>query len=287
MNYTQVFICYGLIGNCLWMPLFYALLPNKLEVTYTRLYNLITMAMAAEGVSFRDSIITMMDFELAERRPWQQIHPSHEVKGCMFHYVQAVWRHVLTNGGSTLYENSPTIRGLVWMAFSLPLVPMDRLGEAVDLMVNETRNDEWGQNFVENYINDYWIRGPHRPEDWNVFEMDENLTNNAAEGGNNRLFTRMGRPHPNINTFLSHLKKEMDWACSKLRQAEHGLIELSQSRRTKQVIRTRRKLKELLQEGAIDLRRYMRAAGACGAKVEEKARLEQIAADQGVYGCRI
>ena len=227
----------------MWMPLFYALLPNKLENTYARLYNLITMAMAAEGVSFKDSITVMMDFELAERRPWQQIHPSHQVRGCLFHYIQSVWRHVQTHGGSTLYENNSTIRGLVWMAFSLPLLPMDRLGEAVNLMVNEIRNapddiNAWGLNFVQNYVTNYWIRGPHRPADWNLYEMEDNLTNNSAEGGNNRLFTRMGRSHPNINLFISHLKKEMDWACSKLRQAEHGLIEIPQSRRTKQVIRT-------------------------------------------------
>ena len=88
MNYTQLFVLFGLINESVWLPLFYATLPNKQQNTYERLYNLIDMAMAYESASFRADLHVMMDYELAERRPWIDMYPSHQVKACYFHFTQ-------------------------------------------------------------------------------------------------------------------------------------------------------------------------------------------------------
>ena len=71
MSYSQTFILHGLISNVAWVPLFYALLPSKTEACYERLYNLIDMSLAAEGAQFQPHLQVMLDFELAERKPWE------------------------------------------------------------------------------------------------------------------------------------------------------------------------------------------------------------------------
>ena len=171
----------------------------------------------------------MLDFELAERRPWERLHPSHRTRGCIFHFSQSVWRYVLTNGGSNLYATNAVVRGLVWMGFSLPFVPVNRLQEAVQLMIDEFSSLErenqgiydWCTSFVDGYLDGYWLNGPHNPVLWNVsIDPNEHLTNNSAEGANNRLNTRVGK-HPNIFQFFSSIKTELQNTCTKLHQAEH------------------------------------------------------------------
>ena len=50
----------------------------------------------------------MMDFEIAMRQAWTDLHQSHKVKGCLFHLTQRLWKKVSECGFSTLYnENTP------------------------------------------------------------------------------------------------------------------------------------------------------------------------------------
>ena len=90
MTFLQLFVMFGLVSNCVWIPLFMAVLPNKSESTYERLNNLITMGMAAEGTNFQENTEIMMDFEAAQRSAWSRVHPSHRLRGCLFHYTQVI-----------------------------------------------------------------------------------------------------------------------------------------------------------------------------------------------------
>ena len=54
----------------------------------------------------------------AERRAWAARHPLHQMRGCMFHFTQNLWKHINRAGFSTLYsQNSPqgkTFKGDYW-----------------------------------------------------------------------------------------------------------------------------------------------------------------------------
>ena len=82
MTYNQTFVLFGLVSTCVWIPIYIAVLPNKTEATYERLYNLIDMSMAAEQISFRVDTEVMFDFEAAQRNAWSRLHPSHRLLGC-------------------------------------------------------------------------------------------------------------------------------------------------------------------------------------------------------------
>ena len=83
-NYSQVFIMFMLVGRVYWAPTFYAILPNKEESTYRRLYVLIDQAMSqapdidvpGEHLQFNENLRVMADFEIGERTPWHEMHLS-------------------------------------------------------------------------------------------------------------------------------------------------------------------------------------------------------------------
>ena len=53
----------------------------------------------------------------------------------------------------TIYATNAKIRGLVWMGFSLPFVPIDRLQEAVQLMRDDCVPLEDDDNGVSEWSN--------------------------------------------------------------------------------------------------------------------------------------
>ena len=79
------------------------------------------------------------------REEWRSVFPTHRMKGCSFHFNkvnllknvtnckyqdQALLKRVCDDGKLTLY-NSPSLtgkafKGIIWMGFSLPFVPIAR-----------------------------------------------------------------------------------------------------------------------------------------------------------------
>ena len=65
------------------------------------------------------------------RQEWAALNPGHRVRGCSFHYAQAVQRRVQAGGLAHLYHNYDSLvgkafTGAIWMALSLPSVPLHR-----------------------------------------------------------------------------------------------------------------------------------------------------------------
>lgn len=82
------------------VPLFYALLPNKRQETYVRLFQLIKEL--RPGMDPK-SIAT--DFEQAELNAIRQEWPNSEIHGCFFHLNQSMWRHVARLGNFLILIN--------------------------------------------------------------------------------------------------------------------------------------------------------------------------------------
>lgn len=79
------------------IPLFYALLPNKRQATYVRLFELIR---ALRPEMQPTSIAT--DFEQGELNAIRQIWPRCQIHACFFHLNQSMWRAV-SSAGNTLH----------------------------------------------------------------------------------------------------------------------------------------------------------------------------------------
>ena len=69
-------------------PCIYALLPNKTEETYTRLFREVEQHVANSPTDI------LMDFERAALNSVGQVYPNTEFKGCFYHFSSNIWKHI-------------------------------------------------------------------------------------------------------------------------------------------------------------------------------------------------
>ena len=108
------------------------------------------------------------------------------------------------------------------------------------------------------------------------------MTNNPSEGGNNRLASRMGAPHPGFYHFCNVLTKELKNSKSKLEVFESGNY-VEPTRKT--LHQNRLLLKRRLEENKIPLRKYLRAMGAMNHHKQKVQQLVEHLMEQGKCSC--
>jgi len=80
-------------------PSVFALLPNKMESTYCRLFE----ALKSMKPKLNPDTI-MIDFEKAVMSAILKTFPVTKIRGCFFHFTQSVWRHVQQAGLHLLFK---------------------------------------------------------------------------------------------------------------------------------------------------------------------------------------
>ena len=92
--FKQVYIIRGQLHNGQRLVLVFALLPNKLQSTYSFLLRkLRTLVMAQTGISWSPRVI-MTDFESGIMPAVRAEIPTAIHKGCYFHYTKAMFRKI-------------------------------------------------------------------------------------------------------------------------------------------------------------------------------------------------
>ena len=88
--FYQVYTIHGEVAltNTYIIPLVYALLPNKKQETYSRLF---------KALNLSASSITI-DFEIAVRNALKQISTDVQISFCYVHFCQSLLRHVQNQG---------------------------------------------------------------------------------------------------------------------------------------------------------------------------------------------
>ncbi|RWS18325.1 uncharacterized protein B4U80_06170, partial [Leptotrombidium deliense] len=170
-------------------------MPNQSTDTYRRVL---------QAIKFSRPNITpvsvMADFELAETNAFKQEFPSIQIRGCFFHFMQAVFRHIKGNKDIlALYEDSDNIENIICLRQlgALAFVPVN---DVVDCFSKLLDSDFYRTNWTTllpliEYFEDNWIgitigngisrRNPrYAIEQWNCYESvldDLPKTNNAVE----------------------------------------------------------------------------------------------------------
>ena len=90
-------------------PLVYFLLADKEKETYTRVFDLIKTYAASKGLVFSPPRFHI-DYEVAMILAIEESFPGVEVKGCNFHYTQALWRKVQKRGLASFYKEDPEVK---------------------------------------------------------------------------------------------------------------------------------------------------------------------------------
>lgn len=148
----------------------------------------------------------MSDFEKAIRKAASIIWPEAEIKGCMFHYIQALRRKFQSMIHlKRIIKHNENARRAQLMFYRLCLLPPDKIfegGIAIHEFLVEKNmiNDFKGFN---RYFVDYWIKSV-KPEGFSVFDR-RHRTNNILESFNAKL-KRFIKVKPRFFQFLGRNK---------------------------------------------------------------------------------
>ena len=85
-----------------------------------------------------------MDFEAAMWHGVKVVFPKIQIKGCVFHWVQAVWRRVQALGLQDSYSKDEGTHSFVRMLMALPFIPHEHVLR-VFLHVSSSSNSQNSQ----------------------------------------------------------------------------------------------------------------------------------------------
>jgi hypothetical protein len=91
---SQLYSLHGLYMHE-YFPFAYAILQDKSEETYARLFDFLKAAAVERHLLLAPERITV-DFKMAAINAAIPAFPDTDVKGCLFHYTQCIWRKVCT-----------------------------------------------------------------------------------------------------------------------------------------------------------------------------------------------
>ena len=167
-------------------PLLYALLPNKLRATYDKLFEMILEI----EPDFSPTIVNC-DYEMASFKSLQMHFPSADIRGCFFHLIQNMKKHVSILGLTSQYRNDAEFNLKCKMICALSYIPIDHINEAILQLSYELPDQlqellDW---FEDNYVgridrrtnNRRAPRFPHSM--WNIHQRvlnEEDRPNNHA-----------------------------------------------------------------------------------------------------------
>lgn len=89
-------------------PLLFALLPGNTNAVYTKLLTKLKTSMADLQFQLAPTTI-FMDFDTAAQNAARTVFPGITVKGCFFHYTQAIWRKTQHPGLQVTHRNNDDI----------------------------------------------------------------------------------------------------------------------------------------------------------------------------------
>jgi hypothetical protein len=216
--FFQLYTIHAKVGERV-LPCIYALLPNKQEVTYNRLFSEILSAVEPLG---NGPSTMMFDFERAAINAAKNIFLNVEVSCCFFHLSSNLWKHIQAHGLQARYMDDAEFALHMRMIAALAFVPQPHVIESFDLLCDQIRaiyGDEAERimdYFEDNYIGRFRRNGPRRMptfaiELWNMFHRTHQemaRTNNHIEGWHRRFESNLTNAHPSFWKFLKALRKE-------------------------------------------------------------------------------
>ena len=161
------------------MPAAYGLLTGKSEILYNAFFSAIkgklTNTPAVEKIT--------CDFELALVNALDNVFEV-QVKGCLFHYCQALLRWVRNKGYRAQYEEEGKFHKYVRRYMALPLLLLEDIPRAIDKL--ERRAPSSLDAFIAYWSEQWGVGSPCPPERWCV-HGETQRTNNCVEGWHNRV----------------------------------------------------------------------------------------------------
>ena len=170
-------------------PRLFALLPDKSQNTYDRLFQKVKDLVNNKGPE--DMI---MDFEKAAHNAFSNTFPGTNTSFCLFHLGQNVYRHIVAEGFKVRYHEDDIFSIKLRSFIALAFLPINEVADAFDELVDDDDIPQPIVSYFENsYIGPVRGRGDRRRrldpklsiESWNVLNRclrGESRTINNLEG---------------------------------------------------------------------------------------------------------
>jgi hypothetical protein len=211
--FGQVFTIH-IIDKLISIQMVYALLPNKQQNTYNRLFRAL---IEAKDQLNPNKILT--DFELAILNAIDETFPGVDKKGCFYHFSQSNFRKIQELGLVVRYREDPEFALNCRMFTALAFIPPDLVVETFEMLedaqILPPEADDFLLYLEDNYIGRRARRGRRLARFsinlWNMYDhVLENLprTNNGTEGWHNGFNQFVGIKHPNIFSFFEKIQLE-------------------------------------------------------------------------------
>jgi hypothetical protein len=121
--FTQIYTLH-IFWMGIMVPVVYSLLPDKSAQTYRRMFEIIQRAATRLNLQFKPRAF-QIDFEIAmEVAILNVFGPETDVKGCLFHFGQSVWRKTQKPAIQKAYTENDEVKRLVRRLCGLALVPL-------------------------------------------------------------------------------------------------------------------------------------------------------------------
>lgn len=217
-NFKQLYtiLGYGRYGNEA-IPLVFALLKGKTQVIYEVLLSNVRTSLLHQFGSIGQLSTILADFEIAMHQSIRSVFPVIRVRGCNFHFGQALVRH-FEGLKSRLEDKDSEI--CVWFGCvkALALLPPPLITIGWDVVLLQKLQNGFFQNVTvkehhhlqqfANYFSKTWLNNVSFPLDlWNHWDNFGPRTTNHAEGYHS-LLNRIDidQMHPSLKNFLCKLQ---------------------------------------------------------------------------------
>ena len=152
----------------------------------------------------------MVDFERAAWRAFERVLPDVDIRGCWFHWAQAVFRKVKEIGLRQAYVHQGLVRDYIRELMALPNLPANHIAPTFAELRTRCPPGAARLDELLQYIDKTWVSSNSRPPtSWSTFQRLIR-TNNDAEGWHNRLNKQAVNDHMNLYQLIALLHKEAE-----------------------------------------------------------------------------
>jgi hypothetical protein len=209
--FLQLYTLHGL-HNGEMIPYIYALLPNKNQEIYRRLFRLLQDKAAENNLIFNPRNF-QIDFEFPVVQSLRVIFPNAAVHGCLFHFTQCIWRKVQNLGLTKLFRDNREVRRTIRRVAALPFLRLEDIDDAWLTICAEKPDFSALEQFMD-YVVFTWIGDDEENtakfsrEMWNHHNNFGPRTTNHIEGWHYCLNRAIGKSHPNLFEFINSIKEQ-------------------------------------------------------------------------------
>lgn len=261
--FQQVYSIHVMVMGAM-IPVCICLLPFKNTETYIRMFNLLQTACQRHGLQFLPSAV-FIDFESAVISAVSQLFPVARIRGCMFHYSQAIWRKVQNLGLTNRYRDDASFNRVVRRALALPLLPMHEIEDVWLTALNEIDNNDNLAIAFTDYITTTWVDpliAQFPVEMWSHYETLHGIrTTNHLESWHNKVRRELDRAHPNVFRVIELFKEQQEDTEHTIRLLRAGGPAPKQRPKYRVITERLVRLKQRLQDGDISAYNYSSAIG--------------------------